>query len=468
MRTAICIIAELLLLLFTSACKDSGAERKYIGFLRSVTISSNDEILITGDAYVNSGHSKTNPAAIFEYSKNGSLDNIIYFNQPNTYIYPHSIITDLKGNIFLGGVMGSLPNGLQDGFLTRLTVNGEIDWVNKWHSTADMDENSTDSMNSCVNGITVGENGNIYAVGHAGSNVLFGSDEEGEGIFSDLKQGACIARYLPDGSPNGIEIHGRLYDSITDIAIDRKGNKYLAGYIHGENYSNNSDQIGFFIEKLGPDDTSLWIQSWTYGNKPRLFNSGGFAMDNADGVYITGVFSGTQDFDPGSGFDYRTSNLKYGDYSDDIFLLKCGDSGEYSWVQTWGGADDENVIAVDSDSEGAIYVAGHYQHYLPAGKSDENFVPSQGIYMFLIKYDKSGGIQKTVKWVMGAPDTRGFLMDMAIDSEDSTYLLGWFKGNADFDPGEGEFFMEGEAPFLIKLNSKCEFQWAKIPNLSGE
>ena len=56
------------------------------------------------------------------------------------------------------------------------------------------------------------------------------------------------------------------------------------------------------------------------------------AVDSSGNVYTTGYFSGTSEFDPGSGTSDLTSN---GD--EDVFVSKLDSSGYLVWAKNLGG-----------------------------------------------------------------------------------------------------------------------------------
>lgn len=72
-------------------------------------------------------------------------------------------------------------------------------------------------------------------------------------------------------------------------------------------------------------------------------------------ILVTGSFSGTADFDVGSGVHEETASG-----SNDVFILKLNSGGEFDWVKTAGGSDFEAGIDLAVDFESNLYVAGGY------------------------------------------------------------------------------------------------------------
>jgi hypothetical protein len=90
--------------------------------------------------------------------------------------------------------------------------------------------------------------------------------------------------------------------------------------------------------------------------------------DASGGVYTTGVFEGTVDFDPGEGTFNLTSVG-----STDIFVSKLDSNGNFIWAKRLGGTglDAGNDIALDTS--GNIYTTGFFH-----GTAD--FDPGAGIF----------------------------------------------------------------------------------------
>ena len=82
------------------------------------------------------------------------------------------------------------------------------------------------------------------------------------------------------------------------------------------------------------------------------------------------------------------------------------------------------------------------------------------------------GQDVTLNWagsLGGSADDRG--TSLAIDSEGSTYTTGNFEGNADFDPGTGEFFLTSNGQddiYVQKLDMNGNFEWALSFGAAGD
>jgi hypothetical protein len=88
------------------------------------------------------------------------------------------------------------------------------------------------------------------------------------------------------------------------------------------------------------------------------------------------------------------------------------------------------------------------------------------LVIFIILVISVFGKAQKVDWVTtigGLDDDVAY--NFAVDNENNLFIAGSFSGKVDFDPGPKEFFLTGSILrdiFLLKLNSKGEFVWAKI------
>ena len=139
---------------------------------------------------------------------------------------------------------------------------------------------------------------------------------------------------------------GSINDFGYSIAVDITGNVYTTGHFYGTadfdpgpgtfNLSaavEGAPPYGsdIFVSKLDSDGNFIWAkrmggsaEEWEEGND--------IIVDVTGNVYITGVFYGTADFDPGPG----TFNLTSAGYRD-TFVSKLDSAGDFVWAKRIGG-----------------------------------------------------------------------------------------------------------------------------------
>ena len=181
-------------------------------------------------------------------------------------------------------------------------------------------------------------------------------------------------------------------------------------------------------------------------------------VDDLGNVFITGFFNGTVDFDPSGGTYNVTSNG-----GADAFISKFDASGNFVWVKTFGGTQDEGVNSIKIDNSGNIIVAGYF-----GGSVD--FDPGTGSYLlnsngsldaFVLKLDSNGNFT----WAISVGGTGSdYVNAVDLDSTNEIYAIGRFDQTVDFDPNGSGFVLTtfgGADIFLLKLDNNGNFTWVK-------
>ncbi|MBK9637795.1 MAG: hypothetical protein IPO63_08225 [Bacteroidetes bacterium] len=111
--------------------------------------------------------------------------------------------------------------------------------------------------------------------------------------------------------------------------------------------------FNFIILKVAAQPAFAWAKS--IGNSSSDEYVTGMKIDNNGFIYITGFFSGTLDFNPGTSTNNLTSNGLT-----DIFVAKYSSAGAYQWAIKIGdtGHDEGSDLVIDDSSN--IYICGYY------------------------------------------------------------------------------------------------------------
>jgi len=181
------------------------------------------------------------------------------------------------------------------------------------------------------------------------------------------------------------------------------------------------------------------------------------AVDGNGNVYTTGYFSGTADFDPGSGVSNMTSAG-----GNDVFISKLDASGNFVWAKRIGGGGNDYGYALTVDAIGNVFTTGYFDSIadFDPGTGTMNLTPG-GYDIFISKLDAAGNYVWAVK--MGGLAT-DYGNSIALDGNGNVLTTGYFNGIADFDPGSGVYNMTsagGNDVFVSKLTSAGNFIWAK-------
>jgi hypothetical protein len=206
------------------------------------------------------------------------------------------------------------------------------------------------------------------------------------------------------------------------------------------------------------DANFLWVKQFG-GTGTSGANS--MELDASGNIYTIGGFSGTVDFNPGSGIYNLTS---IGDH--DIFVSKLDSAGNFIWAKQIGGQLYYAEYDLALDDAGNTYITGTFWGMV-------DFDPGAGIFnlntigthdLFVLKLDSFGNFiwAKQIGGPLGAVDGTS----ISLDDLGNIYTTGYFADTIDFDPGAGTFMLNTDhtwlfSMFVLKLNPSGNFVWAK-------
>jgi len=316
-------------------------------------------------------------------------------------------------------------------FLSKFDSSGNFQWVKIWNGEGKLYGGIADKSQIIISGSSYG-------------TVDL---DPGPEVDEHIGYGEFLSRF----DANGDRIWAKTWDggSIGNIAVDTNGGIYTYGDFHaGLNESLDLDpgpgvveinEPTAYVTKFDSQGEFIWAKTlgWMEGDD--------IAVDSSGDIYLTGIFDGTKDFDPGPGVVEHT-----GYYS--AFLCKLDLEGNFSWVRTFERTGRDAAILTTIDPNSNILVHSAYP-LLSNSELKEN--------IFLKKFDLDGNLLWECDWHESDNITcRG------IDSDDygNIYITGYFTGKADFDPGPGkdERITGDKDVYLSKIDPSGNFKWAKI------
>lgn len=178
-------------------------------------------------------------------------------------------------------------------------------------------------------------------------------------------------------------------------------------------------------------------------------------------VVVCGAYSGTIDFDYGTGIDNRTS---FG--FQDCFIQKLDPQGNALWTADFGSPFGDYAWSVEADEVGDIYTTGTFFGTVDfdPGASVMNLITSTQS-VFLQKLDEDGNLIWAFNIEGNAHESR-----LKIDKDGYILLSGYFNGTIDLDPSAGvTSFTAPVNPhgFLAKYDGASNLIWAKELNASN-
>jgi uncharacterized repeat protein (TIGR01451 family) len=311
--------------------------------------------------------------------------------------------------------------------------------------------------------------GNVYVAGYYLGTVL------GLTSSSAVEDG-FVAKYDATGKllwARDLGLNpGAPYGSarVTALALDAAGNVYVTGKFYGTvRFGNttplvwNGSEDNAFAARLNADGTFAWAEAFGVGATDAEAN--GIAVDAAGDVYVSGMYSGTGNFNPQGTKALTASNAPY---NFNVFAVKLNAGGTFSWAESLGGGSYAFGEGIGADAQGDVYLTGELMgvgNFSPTGllpiASGDN---GQDQNPFVAKLAPSGN----PLWVdvLGAGG-ESIGVGLAVDAAGNVYTTGEFSGGGNFDP-HGTYYLPWSASggsarnaYVSELDANGNFVWAK-------
>jgi gliding motility-associated-like protein len=348
------------------------------------------------------------------------------------------------------------PTGFRDAFIIKLDTNGNLVWVKQFGGPGDTGPFGT--------ALDIDPNGNVIVCGAFNNTVDF---DPGPNTF-DLTSTGNFEAFITKLNSNGDFIWAKKlgnFDNrygninLNDVKCDPSGNIYSTGDFSGNcdfdpgaaTYKLLASGPGdAFISKLDANGNFVWAKK--IGNSAinnEITQPHGIDLDGNNNVYTTGVYLGTQDFDPGSG----TYNLSANEGGFNGYLLKLDAQGNFVWANSLNGGGSGEGLDLVIDKADNVYVDGDFNGTVDFDPGAGSFVINN-LYdqTVLAKFSADGGFIYASGFEGSSYGRR-----MSIDDSMNLYMTGHISGAVDFDPGPNVYSVTGVSsftPFVLKL-SKC-------------
>ncbi|MDD2984568.1 MAG: T9SS type A sorting domain-containing protein [Crocinitomicaceae bacterium] len=178
------------------------------------------------------------------------------------------------------------------------------------------------------------------------------------------------------------------------------------------------------------------------------------ATDGNGNVFVAGIFLNAP-------ITFGTTTLQnQGLY--DVFLVKYDPLGNVLWATSYGGAGSDYPIAMEIDTAGNIFIAGHFDG---VNTTFGNFnLVNQGSSLskdvFITKLDSSGD----VLWLKsGGGEEEDAMGDMCLDKSGNVYVTGRFHSNTITFGGFTLYNQNNNQTtdvFVVKYDSDGTLLWA--------
>lgn len=306
---------------------------------------------------------------------------------------------------------------------------------------------------------------NIYTVGQFSGGGIDFDPGPATNLMSSNGYDIFVTRLRSNGNFSWARrIGGSGSDVAQSVAAGTDGSVYLTGSFQGmvdfdpffstSFLMTSSGAADIFICKLDSSGNFAWAKQ--IGS---IAGEGAYsiATDALNNVYVTGYFSGTCDFDPGTATYTMTSSG-----TTDIYVLKLDTQGNFVWANKVGGTTNDGSRSIKLDVSGNIYTTGYFSGIV-------DFDPGPATYtlqsagsndIYINKLDNNGNLIWAHSFGGAASDGPNA---MALDIIGNIYITGGFGATMDLDPGPSTFTLATTGStdiFVLKLDNAGNFVWA--------
>ena len=262
-----------------------------------------------------------------------------------------------------------------------------------------------------VNSIATDASGNIYIGGSYSEQVDM---DPGQGVFTLTtisSGGAFVAKYDAQGHFVWADVmEGGL---VSDLTVDAQGNLIAAGEFSytfdadpgtGLGVLVNNSSTGYtdaFVVKYDSNGNFQWVAGWGGDRHDRIRK---VQVDDSGYIYTIGMFTGTVDFDSGTGVTSLVAEPdgihSLSEYYENEFVVKLNSDGGFTWATNF---------------------AGH-----------------------------------------------SYFSDLEVSTNGDVFVSGTYRDLVDFDPGPEVITLPGQqSNFLLKLSTDADFLWVSTGNLNS-
>jgi|TARA_B110000240_G_C13479199_1_gene444548 hypothetical protein len=312
--------------------------------------------------------------------------------------YGLSISIDRSGNVYTTGYFQGTVDfdpgtgissltafGTRGVFVQKLDNNGSFLWAKSFGGSGYSEGKS----------ITLDISGNIYTTGYFRGT---GDFDSGSGVSILTAGNGYNDVFVQKMDANGNFLWAKSFtgsghqDGGVAIITDASGNVYTTGYFEGTVDFDSGVAISnltpsgsrdVFVQKMDENGNFIWAKS--FGGTD-IDGGSSIFIDASGSLYTTGYFRGTVDFDPGTGTNNLTS-----EGNGDFFIQKMDASGNFLWVKSIGGTNNDGCLSIVVDTSGNLYTTGFFNDTVDFNPDSvtNNLTSEGGLDIFVMKMNQS-------------------------------------------------------------------------------
>ncbi|MCO4771772.1 MAG: hypothetical protein KDA24_17205 [Deltaproteobacteria bacterium] len=328
------------------------------------------------------------------------------------------VVGSFSGSVDFGG--GPLVSaGGTDIFVVRQSPQGAHEWSARFGGSDD-----DEALSVAVDA----GSGDVYVGGSFRGSVDFGGGPLASAGASD----AFLAKFA--GATGAHTWSNRFGDtgddSVGGIGVDSFGNPIFAGTFEGTFDAGgftpaSAGDSDIFLVRFDPSGTQFWTQSF---GGPMADTLEDLVVTTAGDCYVVGTFSDTAVFDP--------TNSATSAGGTDAFVMYVNPFSVFQWVQTYGGSDDDEALAVGLSSTGSLLVGGAFRGTVDFGSGP--VASAGGADAFLLQLSTAGVVSATTTFGAGGDD-----VIVSVIGDGPEALVGGSSDSSGLNLGDGAHPAEG-------------------------
>jgi hypothetical protein len=306
-------------------------------------------------------------AEIF-FAKYDAMGNYIFAKQLSfggaSGAIPGAIATDGGGNIYIGGLFAGTCDFDPSSGTSYMVANPYSLFFAKYNSSGGLVyAKQLDNTVGNITSLLLDASNNIFLSGHFSGTTDFDPNAGTVMLTSGGSQDVFFAKYSNSGNYLfAKKVGGTLDDEGLSFKIDNLGNSYITGYFNGTVDFDPSAATANLIS-AGAED--IFIAKYNAGGSyvyaKRIGNAGAdisrsIAIDGSGNANITGSFSGTVDFDPGTNINYLVSSG-----GTDIFIARYNNTGNFIFAKSIGSTGNDIGNTIYTNNSGVVSYAGSFE-----------------------------------------------------------------------------------------------------------
>jgi hypothetical protein len=357
------------------------------------------------------------------------------------------------------GVLNFNSVGSQDIAITKLDPSGNLIWSKQIGGAGF----------AAAQVIKTDAAGNVFVFGYFNGTMDMNPGPGTSNLVSNGGDDVYCAKYNQDGNLVwAANIGGTGTEQSYGFDLDAAGNPIVLGYF--QNTVDFDPGVGTVNMTAGFSGSNFLLRLNTdgsYNNVIQMSSAYGnyLYVDNSDNIYLTGLFWGTVDFNPGP----AVYNLIAAGFSSDAFIVKLNSAFIFQWAGIISGNSSEQgtTISVDENAN-AVIVAGFFEGTIDINPEPAvvNIATVDYVDAFIVRLDATDGGFIWGKSIGGT----GFqaIYGVGVNSLGSIWLAGNFSNTIDCDPGPGTASLtSGGSQDIMKVNWDADANYIDAEKIGG-